>query len=1077
MISRLFSVVLLLVAGLSAALADPRPVTGESTLRPLGPDDPGTRIYIVELTAPPAVAEPSLQPAARPSIATASRRRVAGARPARRFDARSPAVRRYADQLTAQHDSVLAAVNGQQDKVYSYRYTFNGFAARMTEAQARKLRNRKDVRNVWEDRRKFVATNASSAFLGLTDPTDGLRQALNLRGEGVIIGVIDSGITPGHPSFSDRRPARSPRVCRTDWARNSLLGLWLCQRFRNREDEIVYTRPADWQGTCEAGQNFRITSCNNKLIGARYYLDGFLDQYDLDPGEFISPADADGHGTHIASTAAGNSVQATLGGTRVARISGVAPRAHIAAYKACWLEPGQIRGTCSTADLTRAIEDAVADGVDIINYSVGSYDDINDPDDLALLAAANAGVLTVAAAGNEGPMPGSMLSPAAAPWVLAVGSSSRRGDEFREAIRVNSPASIRSDYLAIEAGFTPRLRDAGTLTRTLVLANDGVTGSFDGEPGTTDDACESLRNSALVDGRIALVRRGGCTFVTKVRNAQNAGASAVVVFSNQGEPVLMTGSRGLVSIPALMIGREDGDRLRDRLVAGDSVEVTLDKSLILRVSNPGNQMQAFSARGPSIWEPRILKPDVTAPGENILAGQSPDVANNVRGENFQYLSGTSMSVPHVAGIAALLREAHPDWTPAMLRSAIVTTARQDIRREDGETAADPFDFGAGHVQPNPAVAPGLVYDAGAEDYDAFLCGRGEAPEETDCAALAAAGFSDDASDLNQPSIALDTLVNAQVVRRRVTNVGPPGQFLAEVTAPSTIDVQVSPAMVALNTGETAEVLVSFAVGDTTFDAWQFGALTWTGGDGVSVRSPLAIRALRLAAPVVEFGSGTAGSTSVALRVGYSGPYTAVLSGLEAANESQPASIQAQLQGATVRDDPDDTYEFIQPGDGTLPQDVRRIPLIVPAGTRYLRVALFNERTTPGADLDLYLYSCPGFTACVAQADPSFGPDSNEAINLIPEPGENFVTPGEYYVDVHGFNTVSGIASFDLFVWTVGADRGNATVTGPGSVTNGLPASVTVDWQDLTDGLYLGLLTHTDGSRIFGRTVLEIDSHQ
>ena len=150
----------------------------------------------------------------------------------------------------------------------------------------------------------------------------------------------------------------------------------------------------------------------------------------LDDNEFISPKDADGHGTHIASVAAGNPVSATLGGEFVDKISGMAPRAHVAVYKACWLEPGELRGTCSTADLTQAIEDAIADGVDIINYSVGSDDDIVDADDLALLAAVNAGVLVVGAAGNEGPAPESVVSPAAAPWVLAVGASSRRGERY-----------------------------------------------------------------------------------------------------------------------------------------------------------------------------------------------------------------------------------------------------------------------------------------------------------------------------------------------------------------------------------------------------------------------------------------------------------------------------------------------------------------------------------------------------------------------------------------------------------------------------------------------------------------------
>ena len=550
------------------------------------------------------------------------------------------------------------------------------------------------------------------------------------------------------------------------------------------------------------------------------------------------PRDADGHGTHIATIAAGNFVDATLAGTFVARINGIAPRARVAVYKACWLEPGQIRGTCSTADLARAIEDAVADGVDIINYSVGSDDDINDADDLALLAAADAGVLTIAAAGNDGPAPESVLSPAAAPWVLAVGASSRRGDYFREAIRVNSPASVQKDYPATEAGFTPRLRDVGPLTLRLILVDDGIIGNFDDGTGTTFDGCETIVNSAEIKNQIALLQRGGCDFETKIRNAQTAGAKAALVFNNQGEPILMRGARNSVSIPALMIGQADGQLLLERLVDEDPVEVTLDKMVFLTIRDQGNEMQGFSGRGPSKWEPGVLKPDVTAPGVDILAGHTPDVANNVRGERFQYLSGTSMAVPHVAGIAALLKEAHPDWSPAALKSAVVTTARQDIRKEDGSTPADPFDFGGGHVVPNRAVAPGLVYDAGSSDFDAFLCGRGEERLNVDCPALAAAGYATDASDLNLPSIAIDGLVSEQLVRRRVTNVGPDAQFTASVAPPTTIDVEVTPSVLSLSTGESADVEIRLTTDGTDFDTWQFGTLTWSSGD-TTVRTPLA----------------------------------------------------------------------------------------------------------------------------------------------------------------------------------------------------------------------------------------------
>jgi subtilisin family serine protease len=1070
---------LLPLASGPAAAATPRAVDG-TRLQAIesAPDESETRVYIVQFRAPAAVAVPELRvddAAGSGNARTGVRAKAprSGEARRRRFDAGAPAVRRYAEGLAVRHDAVLATVGAGSDKLYSYRYALNGVAVRLNAAQARKLGARKDVRNIWQDRAKFVETNASSSFLGLTSGKGGLHRSLGLRGEDVVIGVIDSGISPGHPSLTDTKPARRPRLCNSEWGKNSLLGLWLCHRFKKRPDRLVYNPLPGWQGACETGERFLATDCNNKLIGARYYIDGFLERYELDENEFISPRDADGHGTHIATTAAGNFVEATLAGTVVAKINGIAPRARVAVYKACWLEPGQLRGTCSTADLARAIEDAVVDGVDIINYSVGSNDDINDADDLALLAAADAGVLTVAAAGNEGPAPESVLSPAAAPWVLAVGASSRQGDRFSEAIRVNSPASVKKDYPALEAGFTPRLRDVGPLTLRLVLADDGIIGSFDGVSGTTFDGCETIVNTGELKDQIALLSRGGCTFETKIRNAQVAGARAALVFNNQGEPILMTGVRNSVRIPALMIGQSDGQLLLERLVDEDPVEVTLDKKIFLTERDQGNEMQGFSARGPSQWEPSVLKPDVTAPGVDILAGHTPDVANNVRGERFQYLSGTSMAVPHVAGIAALLKEAHPEWSPAVLRSALVTTARQDIRKEDGSTPADPFDFGGGHVVPNRAVAPGLVYNAGSNDYDAFLCGRGEERLAVDCAALEAAGFSTDATNLNLPSIAVSELVSEQVVRRRVTNVGADTQFIASIEAPTTITVEVTPPVLSLPTGESADVEIRLTADGTDLDSWQFGALTWT-SDNATVRSPLAIRALPFAVPALVRGSGAAGSIGIPLRAGYSGDYEAVLSGLESTGQSQSESMQAQLT-SSVTDDPDDNYQFVQPTAGSPPASVRRIPVVVPAGTRYLRVALFNQNSSPGADLDLYLYSCPGFGECTQTTTPGVSDDSNEVINLLPAEGDAFIPAGEYYVDVHGYNVPTGTAMFRLFVWTVGADRGNASASAPSAVTAGTSELLTISWQDLDPGLHLGLVTHREGSAVLGQTVIEVNA--
>src|SRR5690606_32333513 len=181
-----------------------------------------------------------------------------------------------------------------------------------------------------------LETNNSAIFLGLEEPKGGLRADLGLQGEDVIIGIIDSGITPNHPSLLDAEP-QVPRACESRWARASWLGRWLCHSLRRDPPSVLrFDPPEGFNGICQAGPGFPQSACSNKIVGARYYIDGFLARHELDPNEFVSPKDADGHGTHIATIAAGNPTSAYLFGRRVARVAGIAPRAQIAVYKACW---------------------------------------------------------------------------------------------------------------------------------------------------------------------------------------------------------------------------------------------------------------------------------------------------------------------------------------------------------------------------------------------------------------------------------------------------------------------------------------------------------------------------------------------------------------------------------------------------------------------------------------------------------------------------------------------------------------------------------------------------------------------
>ena len=1034
----------------------------ENELRPGGPlgaynfaeEDAATRkVYIVQLAEPAAV-----------SYAAAEARGVSGkpgGAAARGFDAKSTLVESYVQKLAGAQAQVMAKAGPGVSPVHSYRYSLNGFAAVMTPAQAGKLENLPEVLSVWEDEIRPLTTNFSPEFLGLFDPDGGLRGSEGLDGDGLVIGVIDSGIVPEHPSLADRRAAPMPRLCESTWAQNSLLGRWLCRRFRRAPDIVLFDEPPErWNGACQAGPRFEAGACNNKLIGARYYVDGARNSGPIDPAEIFSPRDADGHGTHTATTAAGNRVEATIFDRFVGRIEGMAPRARVAAYKACWVRPGTTRASCNTSDLALAIDDAVADGVDIINYSVGnSMRDTTAPDDIALMAAAKAGVLAVVAAGNDGPNLATIGSPAGAPWVLTAAASSRDGQHSLEAIEVTAPASLAGRYAVREASFSEPLAEAGPIEEQLVLVDDGDDTLPGGAPGTTFDACEALVNGDEVSGRIALIQRGGCDFDVKVENAEDAGAVAALVINIAGDPILMTGSNR-ARIPALMVGQADGNRMLEELDANETVEVVLDKSLLLTVDDNGNVMGGFSSRGPAPVQD-VLKPDVTAPGVNILAGFTPDAANSLQGENFAFLSGTSMSTPHVAGVAALLKQAHPGWSPAALKSALMTTARQDVDRQDGETPANPFDFGAGHIVANAANDPGLVFDADADDYDAYACGIASPAVTADrCSALEAAGRSLAASAFNQPSIAVGRLVNSARVTRRVTNVADEAAtFAAVIEPPFGIAVDVEPATLSLAPGETAEFEVTFTYQAGPVDTWRFGALTWV-GDEHRVRSPLAVRPASLIAPAEVVGEGTDGTLTFPVTFGYDGNYSARVHGLR-----PPLVLSGQ-----VDQDADKTFEIADSGNGATAHSYA-----VPANQAFLRFALFDTLTDGDDDLDLYVYYCPtsALVNC-SRIGESGSETSRETVDVL------LPRAGAYIAFVHGFETddVSGGPGtrYDIVAWQFGLDDdpGNMSVDAPTVVSSGDVVDFVVNWNGLDAGtIWLGGISHTTPAGLIGITIVDI----
>ena len=1046
------------------AAAQPTHVQVTEPLRLVGPlraGKGGEAVYIVKLRQPGAASYKSV-----PTALTAEK-------PSEQARAsRAAAADAYAKQLEQSHDRLLAGIGAANEKLYSYRYSVNGFAARLTAAQVSRLAQSAEVERIWQDTDQHLRTNNSSAFLGLQDPVGGLRADLGLRGENIVVGVIDSGIAPNHPSLLDTED-RTPRACRSEWSRTSILGLWLCMGFHHKPPtEVVYDPPIGFTGTCQAGPGFEPTFCNNKVVGARFYLDGFLAQHELDPGEVRSPKDVDGHGTHIATIVAGNSVTATLLGTRLGRVSGIAPRARIAVYKACWLEPDATRATCTTSDLVRAIDDAVADGVDLINYSVGGLEtELDAPDDLALLDALDAGVLTVVAAGNDGPELDTIGSPSSAPWVLTAAASTQDGEFFDSGIEITAPRDLASSIVMREASFTPPLTRDDPIEERLIAADDGVATRPGTAAGSVRDACGPLVNSNEMEGRIALVERGGCEFQVKIANAEAAGAIAVVVYDNTGPPIVMNGDSGSVDIPAVMIGNQDGQRLVDRLAADaeddqletedELVTVRLARGIFASVPGRPNVVADFSSRGPSLSDKNFVKPDVTAPGVDILAGQTPDVANGLRGEVFQYMSGTSQSAPEVTGVAALLKEAHPTWSPSAIKSALMTTTYVEVDRTDG-SAADAFDMGAGHIDPNRAVDPGLVYDSTFADHAAYLCGLPEPPFSTaDCAAHAAAGHTSSAVDLNLPSIGVAQLISGDVVRRRVTNVGPPASFTAEVIRPPGLDVIVEPATLVLSTGETGEFGVRFVDAGAERDLWWFGELAWVSA-AHRVESPLAVKPVTVRVPHEVFSRGRQGTTNVPVGFGYTGAYGATVHGLRLPS----LDASGQVPRGFVDDDPTNNFTF-RDGNG-----VTTHLMTVPPNQLLLRVALFDELTDGQDDLDLFLFYCPN-NQC-SQLAKSDGVTSDEEIDI------RSPQPGTYAVLVHGFETdqVAGGpgANYSLFTWSLGLNDavGNMTIAAPTAVANGDRVDLRLQWSGLEPGSrYLGAVSHTTPNGLYDATIVNV----
>ncbi|CAN6167380.1 unnamed protein product [Urochloa humidicola] len=728
--------------------------------------------------------------------------------------------------------SVLRSEARARDAIfYSYTRYINGFAATLEEDEAAELSRHPRVVSVFPNRGHRLHTTRSWEFLGMEEEGGRVRAdsiwAKAKFGEGVVIGNLDTGVWPEAGSFSD---------------------------------DGMGPAPARWRGICQDQQasDDAQVRCNRKLIGARFFNKGYLATVGQ-AEQVIPPAstrDTDGHGTHTLSTAAGRSVRgASLFGYGNGTAKGGAPLAHAAAYKVCWRP---VNGSeCFDADIVAAFDAAIHDGVHVLSVSLGGSPAEYFRDGVAIgsFHAARHGVTVVCSAGNSGPAAGTVSN--TAPWLITVGASTM-DREFPAFLVLDNNKRIKGQSLS-------PTRLPGNKYYQLISSEEAK-----GAHATVSQAklcIEGSLDKAKVKGKIIVCIRGKNARVEKGEAVRQAGGVGLVLANDEASGNEVIADAHVV--PATHITYADGVALLAYMNSTRSASGYITVPYTALGTKPAPFMAAFSSQGPNTVTPQILKPDITAPGVSILAAFTglagpTGLAFDDRRVLFNAESGTSMSCPHVAGVAALLKALHPDWSPAAIKSAIMTTARvQDNTRKPMSNSsflrATPFGYGAGHVRPNRAADPGLVYDAGAADYLAFLCALGY--NSSSIAAFAGGAHASCQAgaapprpeDLNYPSIAVPHLSPtgaARTVTRRVRNVGTSAGgaaavYEARVRAPRGVAVEVRPARLEFAAaGEEKEFAVTFRAREGMFlpGEYVFGRLVWSdGAGGHRVRSPLVVR--------------------------------------------------------------------------------------------------------------------------------------------------------------------------------------------------------------------------------------------
>ncbi|WP_047537246.1 S8 family serine peptidase [Shewanella sp. ZOR0012] len=935
-----------------------------------------------------------------------------------KLNAAAPEVKNYVSFLKVKQERFLtsasAAIGTQLEPLTTYQYALNGIAVRMTQAQAIKMAELPEVIYIERERIEQLETDVSQALIGSPKVWDGSATGTKAMGEGVVVAIIDSGINSDHASFAD-------------------IG----------GDGYDHTNPLGqgiYIGDCKI--DFA-SMCNDKLIGVRSYPE-ITDIYDDEKIFGATPPakngeDYGGHGSHVASTAAGNIlldvpyVDGEVGklegdgiatGLKFAQISGVAPHANIIAYQICRPgDAGDKYSGCPTVPILKAIDDAIKDGVDVINFSIsGGGNPWNSATEQGFLAARNAGIFAAVAAGNTRPATATSAAitqspystPKNAPWYTSVANSTHNREVVREL-----------EFNGKTFEFTP---GSGPVQTEVVKGLPVFAGSVD---ATNVEGCKVFPADAFKD-KIAVIKRGTCDFTTKVSGALAAGAKAVIVYNRDGEgnDRLKMASLETLNIPAVFIGNTDGVALIEAMAANPAVELTLTPTP-QAISREADVLSAGSLIGPNATND-VIVPSVAAPGSDIYAAYSDQqFGHDKSGTNpadFTLMSGTSMASPHVAGAGALLKSLHKDWTPDNIRSALMLTATtaQAMKKADAKTVADPFDVGAGRIRVDLAAKAGLVMDESALNYE-----------------IANPLLNGDPRKLNVPSMADSRCVNTCTWTRTVTATQD-GSWTAKGQAVTDkLALTVSPESFTLKKGASQIITVTADVTQVGAD-WGFGNLVLESANFPTATMPIAAKIGKRNLPNLVSIQATRNADEITLEGLKAVDFASVGAEVTGLKLSQiiESSVKQDSNNASYTDDLEDGVKVFK-------FDVNENAL-------YFRTSI-SYTTSP--DLDMYVLLDKNDGSKLARAGSSARDGSEESVLL------NNPVKGTYYVIVQNYSASSATAD-DVFglkqltLYDTAEDNLTATLSGD---TNDFDVKLT--WKDALkvgdEGLAMLTLTTGD----------------